>query len=188
MDGMMWKCGAKRQAVAGQAVAVLIPRLPRRTPDTNTPKSSYKNTATTVAASGACYPNDDNDNANNANNFSYEKVSVSYDVVRTVFTKPKSLITHRPLPSVVSCVSCLPASSPCHPNNNNPNNPNNFSYEKVSVSYDVVRAVFAKPKSLITHQLYLTSPSACPFLYSCVAQAHAQYRCNQNAAGGVASE
>ena len=47
----------------------------------------------------------------------------------------------------------------CHqrddnPNNsdpNNPNNPNNFSYEKVSVSYDVVRAVFAHSKFLVAH-------------------------------------
>ena len=37
-----------------------------------------------------------------------------------------------------------------NPNPNNPNNPNNFSYEKVSVSYDVVRAVFVHRNFLIT--------------------------------------
>ena len=37
-------------------------------------------------------------------------------------------------------------------NPNNPNNPNNFSYEKVRVSYDVVRAVVAKCKSLFAHR------------------------------------
>ena len=41
----------------------------------------------------SCQPNDNPNNANNANNFSYEKVSVSYDVVRTVFAHPNSLIT-----------------------------------------------------------------------------------------------
>ena len=38
----------------------------------------------------------------------------------------------------------------CQPNN--PNNPNNFSYEKISVSYDVVRPVVARRKSLIAHR------------------------------------
>ena len=43
-------------------------------------------------------------------------------------------------------VSCQPKGK----NPNNPNNPNNFSYEKVSVSYDVVRAAFRPSKLLIT--------------------------------------
>ena len=38
----------------------------------------------------------------------------------------------------------------CQPNN--PNNPNNFSYEKISVSYDVVRPVIAHRKSPLAHR------------------------------------
>ena len=130
------------------------------------------------------------------NNFSYEKLSVSYDVVRPVVAlvaMPKSLLAperrnnpskpNRPrrrqseqpgllsyaknaikIPfSMQSSAQFLAPTMLCRYENppapypNNPNNPNNFSYEKGSVSYDVVRAVFvhgkfpvAHPKSLIT--------------------------------------
>ena len=47
----------------------------------------------------------------------------------------------------------------CQTNDNNANNANNFSYEKVSVSYDVVRTVFAPPKSLITGNWQTHFPS-----------------------------
>ena len=60
--------------------------------------------------SWVCFQTNDNNanNANNANNFSYEKVSVSYDVVRTVFVKPKFLIaTPNPVDSFShTCYSC----------------------------------------------------------------------------------
>ena len=118
-----------------------------------------------------CQTNDNN--ANNANNFSYEKVSVSYDVVRTVLAPRKSLITSNWQTHFRSWSSYGTGRTGRH-----------FSYKTHLSSYKK-SATGPRPPSVFAmkttrHSLpqFVLSEGPrqpAPFSYSCVAQGHAQF-------------